>query len=69
MENEDKYLVEVFYKKGRKTRRVFSFISKDSIPAPKNIWASIERGIESEFGELSWSSSELTSRISYLPEE
>ena len=69
MEHEDKFLVEVFFKKGRKTRRVFSFISKDSNPAPKNIWASIVFGIVHEFGNVDFNCSELSSKVTYLPEE
>lgn len=49
---EEMVLVEVFFKSGRRTKRVFSFVSRrdSEVPVPSNIWAMIENGVEKEFG-------------------
>ena len=51
MEEKDLFLVEVFYKSGRRNRRVFSFVSdaKSDNPVPANLWPMIEHGVEKEF--------------------
>lgn len=49
MEQNEMLLVEVFYKSGRKNKRVFSFVSRRDNPVPANIFDSIEYGVESEF--------------------
>lgn len=43
-------LVEVFYKSGRKNRRVFSFVSRRTNPVPATLFADIEYSVEKEFG-------------------
>ena len=49
MEDNEMLLVEVFYKSGRKNKRVFSFVSRRDNPVPSNIYNSIEYGVEREF--------------------
>lgn len=68
MQNEDKYLVEVFYKIPHKNKRVFSFISRDSAPAPSGLWSYIERGITSEFETSSYKVENLCFKVTWLPE-
>lgn len=70
MEHEDKYLVEVFYKIPHKRKRVFSYISKNSAPAPTGFWDYVEYGIGQQFGAgSSWLPSSLEFVVTYLPEE
>ena len=70
MDKEDMYLVEVFYKIPHKRKRVFSYISKNSSPAPAGYWDYIERGIEAEFGRnQSWMPSSLEFVVTYLPDQ
>ena len=51
IEEKELVLVEVFYKSGRRNRRVFSFVSdvRSDNPVPASMWPMIEYGVEKEF--------------------
>lgn len=47
--NKDMVLVEAFYKVGRRTRRVYSWIARPGNPCDDTLFEQIERAVEKEF--------------------
>ena len=50
MEDNEMILVEVFYKVGRKNKRVYSFVSRRDNPVPNDLWTNISYCVSREFG-------------------